>query len=153
MSVEWVRRAKRRLLTAGLTLLVTSALLGVGGILGAFFVVEVGAYAVLTALAAGVTTLFGMAHGIFTLFARSYFRTGWLEANGAAGSRFSSVILTGAVLAFSGLAAFTLHLDSNSANGGEVFGYMIFFFLPCVLSFVATIVTVTALRSDFLGVW
>lgn len=150
VSAAWIRHAKRCLLVAGLPLLFVSAMVGAAGIPAPFFLVSVGSFAVLTAMMTAVAALFGFVHGVFTLTARSYFKTGWLEANGATGSRRSSAILTGGVFALSALAAFSLHLDSE--GGGELLAYTIFLFLPAFLSFVATIVTFTVLRSDLPGV-
>ncbi|MCX2733295.1 hypothetical protein OOZ19_23885 [Saccharopolyspora sp. NFXS83] len=150
MSAAWVRHARRCLLLAGLPLLLASALVGAAGIPTPFFLVAVGGFAVVTAMMTGVAALFGITHGVVTMLARSYFKTGWLEANGATGCRRSSVILTGGVFALSALAAFSLHLDSE--GGGELLAYTFFLFLPAFLSFVATIITLTVLRSDLRGV-
>lgn len=150
VSAAWVRHAKRCLLLAGLPLLLASALVGAAGIPTPFFLVSVGGFAAVAAMVTAVAALFGFMHGVFTLLARSYFKTGWLEANSATGCRRGSAILTGGVFALSALAAFSLHLDSE--GGGELLAYTIFLFLPAFLSFAATIVTFTALRSDLPGV-
>ncbi|WP_243789909.1 hypothetical protein [Saccharopolyspora gloriosae] len=135
---------------AGLALLLVSVLVGVVGTLWAFNLAVVGGYALATVMCTMPVTLFGIAHGSGVMLAQSCFKAGWLEVNGATGTRRVGFVLTGGLFAFGGLSAVFLQIFSGGSV--EVLPLTGFLFLPMVFSFVATVVAFAVLRSDLPGV-